>query len=151
MSKIIEMCITSKSGDYMLNRQIIEVVANKGIINDRYFSDENKKDTQITIIESENIDYYNKISNRKVPYINFRRNIITKGIKLNQLVGKEILLGKVKVKVHRLCDPCKELQDLMKDKNFVKKFIDKGGLRCEILSNGNISTNDNIEVLNIDL
>ena len=148
MSKIIEICISEKVGNPMLNQENIEVIANKGIVNDRYCIDNNDKDTQITLIESENIDNYNQASDSNIPYINFRRNIITQGIKLNNLIGKVILLGNVMVKVHRLCDPCKELQDIISDKNFVKKFIDKGGLRCEILSNGNISKNDTIKVMN---
>ena len=109
MSIVTKICVCEKSGKQMQDVNSVEVIANKGIVNDRYFNDNNDKDIQITLIESENIDYFNEKSKTNIPYIDFRRNIITKGIELNKLVGKEILIGKVKIKEHRLCDPCKYL------------------------------------------
>ena len=125
----------------------IEVLANKGIVNDRYFNENNDQDIQITFIESENIDYVNKISSTGIPYIDFRRNIITKGIKLNELVDKEFLIGNVKIKGQRLCNPCKYLQDKLNLENLVKKLVNRGGLRCEILTNGRISVNNKIKIV----
>ena len=150
MSIVIKICITEKSGKEMQDVNSIEVVANKGIVNDRYFKDNNNKKCQITLIEIENINYYNKVSDKSFSPINFRRNIITEGIKLNELLGKEFYIGEVKVKAHDLCDPCKYLQDKLKQQNLFKNLAylyKKGGLRCEILSNGRISVNDKIEII----
>ena len=63
-------------------KETIEVVASKGILGDRYFHDFNGDREQITLIESENIDYYNNTFNTKFTYLEFRRNIVTKNIKL---------------------------------------------------------------------
>ena len=147
MSIVSNICITSESGQQMEVKQSVEVLANKGILKDRYFNEINEKDTQITLIECENVEYINKSMGTNFLDIDFRRNIITKGIKLNQLVGKKIKIGQVTMKVHRLCDPCRYLQDLLKQKNLVKTLLNKGGLRCELLTDGKISINDNIEVL----
>ena len=147
MPEVFKICITKKSGEDMYEVPNAKVIANKGIIDDRYFTEENDKDIQITLIESENIDYYNNIAGTNVPYINFRRNIITNGIKLNQLVGHDFLIGDVKLKGHRLCDPCKYLQDKLSDKKLVKRLINRGGLRCELLTDGLISTKDEIKYL----
>ena len=147
MSIVSNLCITSKSGGEMQAVKTINVLANKGIVNDRYYKEKNDKEAQITLIESENVDYYNELSGTNFLTTDFRRNIITKGINLNQLVGKEIEVGEVKMKVHRLCDPCKYLQDLLKQKDLVKKMLNRSGLRCEILTNGSISINDKINVL----
>ena len=146
MSEVTKICITEKSGDIMRDVETVEVAAKKGIINDRYFSDDSDQDTQITLIESENIDYINQIYNSNIPYIDFRRNIITKDILLNQLVGKEILVGEVRMKGHRLCNPCKYLQDKLQQKNLVRNLVNRGGLRCEILSDGKISVRDKIKI-----
>ncbi len=149
MSLVIQICITEKSGKEIKDANSVEVIANKGIVSDRYFKDNNDKDIQITLIESENIDYFNEKSKTNIPYIDFRRNIITKGIKLNELVGKEILIENVRIKGHRLCDPCKYLQDKLKEKNSFNTLAylqKRGGLRCEILSNGRISVNDKIKI-----
>ena len=124
----------------------IEVIQGKGIIGDRYFLENNEKRKQITLIEIENIDIYNKISQTNIPAIKFRRNIVTEGIKLNDLIGKEFFIGKVKVKAHDLCRPCKYLQESLKQKNIIKEFLHKGGLRCEILSSGKIFIGDIIVV-----
>ena len=145
MSKVLKICVTKISSEEMQDVTNVEVIANKGIVNDRYFSENNDQDLQITLIESENIDYYNEISETKIPYINFRRNIITKGIQLNDLVGKEFLIGNIKVKGHRLCAPCRYLQELLKQKNLVKKLLNRGGLRCEVLTDGKIFVNDSIK------
>ena len=145
MSEVSKICITNKSSEEMQDVNTVEVIANKGIVNDRYFNENNDQALQITLIESENIDYYNQISETNIPYISFRRNIITKGIQLNDLVGKEFLIGNIKVKGHRLCAPCRYLQELLKQKNLVKKLLNRGGLRCEILTDGTISVNDPIK------
>ena len=147
MSEVLKICISKNSGEEMQDLDTIEVLANKGIINDRYFNENNDQDIQITFIESENIDYVNEISSTSVPYIDFRRNIITKGIKLNKLVDKEFLIGNVKIKGHRLCNPCKYLQDKLNIENLVKKLVNIGGLRCEILTDGRISVKDKIKIL----
>ena len=145
MSEVSKICITNKSAEEMQEVNTVEVIASKGIVNDRYFNENNDQALQITLIESENIDYYNQISETNIPYISFRRNIITKGIQLNYLVGKEILIGNVKIKGHRLCAPCRYLQEMLKQKNLVKKLLNRGGLRCEILTDGIISVNDPIK------
>ena len=147
MSEVFKICITKNSGEEMQDLDSIEVLANKGIVNDRYFNENNDQDIQITFIESENIDYVNEISSTSVPYIDFRRNIITKGIKLNKLVDKEFLIGNVKIKGHRLCNPCKYLQDKLNIENLVQKLVNIGGLRCEILTDGRISVKDKIKIL----
>ena len=147
MSKVFKICITKESGKDIEDIDSISVIANKGIENDRYFNDDNDNDVQLTLIEKENIDYYNSISKSDIPYINFRRNIITSGIKLNDLVGKELFVGNVKIKVHRLCDPCKYLQDKLNDNNLVKKLVNKGGLRCQVITDGIISVNDEINII----
>ena len=124
----------------------VAAVKGKGLLNDRKYKENNNKKSQLTLIEVENINYFNKISNSSIDPLNFRRNIITEGIKLNKLINKEFLIGKVKVKGHDLCRPCKYLQELLNQKNFVKELMFKGGLRCEILSSGKIFYNDIIKI-----
>ena len=147
MSIVSNICITNSSGNKMQEINNIKVIASKGIVNDRYFKDNNDKDTQITLIESENIDYFNKVSGTNFVASDFRRNIITKGIRLNDLINKRIKVGEVNMLVHRLCDPCKYLQDSLSHKNLVKNLLNKGGLRCEVLSSGEISIEDKIIIL----
>tara|TARA_B100001123_G_scaffold355623_1_gene408797 strand:+ start:359 stop:799 length:441 start_codon:yes stop_codon:yes gene_type:complete len=146
MSIVYEIGITEKNNQEIKKKESIEVVASKGIIGDRYFHDFNGDREQITLIESENIDYYNNTFNTTFNYLEFRRNIITKNIKLNDLVGKIITVGDIKLKVNDLCRPCKELQDRLGKGNIIKEFLRRGGLRCEILSSGTINIGDKITI-----
>ena len=146
MSAVFEIGITGKNNQEIEKKETIEVVASKGIVGDRYFHDFNGDREQITLIESENIDYYNNTFNTKFTYVEFRRNIITKNIKLNDLVGKTILVGNIKLKVNDLCRPCKDLQERLGKSNIIKEFLRRGGLRCEILSSGTINVGDKITI-----
>ena len=144
MSKIIGLGIAKNSNQKIEEVSKAELIAGKGIVGDRHFHENNSVRSQITLIESENIDYYNNKSNTQIPYINFRRNVITKGIKLNDLVGKKIIIGSIKLLVHDLCRPCKHLQGMLGFDDILKEFLLKGGLRCEIINGGKISVGDKI-------
>ena len=127
--------------------QAIEVLANKGIVGDRHFNENNDPSNQITLIEQENVDYYNSKYSLNIPYIDFRRNIVTKGIKLNDLINKKISVGNVKLQVVDLCRPCKHLQEKLKQNNIIKEFLRKGGIRCQILTTSQIKIGDNIKLI----
>ena len=144
MSTVFEIGITEKNNQEIERKETIEVVASKGIIGDRYYHDFNGDREQITLIESENIDYYNKNFKTNYNYLDFRRNIVTKDIELNNLVGKTIQVGKIKLKVNDLCRPCKNLQNKLGQSNIIKEFLKRGGLRCEILTSGFINVGDKI-------
>ena len=146
MSKVIEIAISESLGRVMKNVYSVESIAGKGLLNDRHFKEDNEKKSQITLIEIENINHYNQISRTSILPKDFRRNIITKGIKLNELVGSEFFIGEVKVRAHDLCRPCKYLQESLNQKNLVKELLRKGGLRCEILISGKISIGDEIKL-----
>ena len=145
MGKVAEIGITESKGEKILSVNTVEVIKGKGLLKDRKFKENNEKDQQITLIEIENINRFNKISKTMIPAIDFRRNVITRNIKLNPLVGKEFFVGEIKLKAHDLCRPCKYLQEKLNQQNFIKEFIHTGGLRCEILSNGKISVGDIIK------
>tara|TARA_B000000460_G_scaffold240120_1_gene205323 strand:- start:289 stop:729 length:441 start_codon:yes stop_codon:yes gene_type:complete len=144
MSQVIQIGIHESKGDEVRAIDTVEAIKGKGLVNNRHFKENNEKRSQITLIEIENINYYNKISKTLIPSINFRRNIITSGLRLNELLNKEFYIGKVRVKAHDLCRPCKYLQELLKQNNIIKEFLHKGGLRCEILTSGKICIGDKI-------
>ena len=143
MSEVFGITVCSDFGKDMIQLDSVEAIAGKGIVEDRYFK-KNKNTSNITLIEKENIDLFNKNFSCSIPYQKFRRNIITKGIRLNSLVGREIFIGSVKIKVHELCQPCLKLQKLLGQNNFVKDMTHKSGIRCEILIGGKIGKGNKI-------
>ena len=148
MGKVVEIGIVNIKGNQIQNVNNVEALKGKGLQNDRKFSENNQKERQITLIEIENINYFNSISKTNIPPLDFRRNIITENIKLNDLVVKEFFVGNVKLRAHDLCRPCKYLQNKLKQNNFIKEFLHTGGLRCEILTSGKINVGDIIKLKN---
>ena len=147
MSKVFKLGITKKNNGKIEEVNSIEVLANQGIVGDRHFKSNNDPYCQLSLIESENINHYNLQYGLNVSYVDFRRNIITEGIKLNDLVDKKIRIGKVEVKGIDLCRPCKHLTEMLGQKNILKEFLRRGGLRCQILSSSNIRVGDKIKIL----
>jgi len=147
MSKVFKIGITDKNNKKIDEVKSIEVLENKGVVGDRHFDEFNDPYCQLSLIESENIDFYNSKYNLNIPYVDFRRNIITKGIRLNDLIGKKFLVGNVKVEGIDLCRPCRHLTEILSQQKILKEFLRKGGLRCQILSSSIINVGDNIRVL----
>ena len=147
MSKVFKLGITDKNNSEIKEVTSIEVLANKGVVGDRHFDDFNDPYCQLSLIESENIDYYNFKYGLNIPYINFRRNIVTKGIKLNELVGKKIKVGDVSIEGIDLCRPCRHLTEILDQENILKEFLRRGGLRCQILSSAKIKVGDQIKII----
>ena len=147
MSKIIKIGITELNNKAIFQVNTIDLVAGKGVIGDRHFKDYNDPYNHLSIIESENIDEYNKKYNLDIPYLDFRRNIVTRGIKLNDLIEKKLMIGNVNLEVIDLCRPCRHLSEKLEKDNIIKEFLRKGGIRCEILNDGKISTADQINII----
>ena len=147
MGEVLKLGITKNNNQLIKEVKSIEVLANKGIVGDRHFHEYNDPYNQLSLIESENIDYYNLKYGLNIPYVDFRRNIITKGIKLNDLVGKKMLIGEVKVEGVDLCRPCRHLTEVLSQENILKEFLRKGGLRCQILSSSSIFVGDKIKII----
>ena len=147
MSEVYKLGISIEHNQSINEVNSINVLANQSIVGDRHFSEFNDPYNQLSLIESENIDYYNNKYSLNIPYINFRRNVVTKGIQLNDLVGKKILVGNVELEGIDLCRPCRHLTEVLGQDNIIKEFLRRGGLRCQVLSSSSIKIGDQIKVL----
>ena len=147
MSEILKIGFTKDHNKEIIETSEIDLIAGKGIVNDRHFKDYNDPLNQLSIIEGENIDEYNLKSKLNIPYLEFRRNIVTRGIKLNELIGKKISIGSVKIEVLDLCRPCRHLSEKLVRNDIIKEFLRKGGVRCQIMNDGKISLNNKIKII----
>ena len=146
MSKVYKIGITPDNNKKIQEVNSIDVIADKGIVGDRHFKDYNDPYCQLSLIESENIDYYNTKYGLNIAYVDFRRNVITKEIELNNLIGKKFCIGKVEVEGIDLCRPCKHLTEMLNQDNILKEFLRRGGLRCRILTSSQITLDDEIKI-----
>ena len=151
MSSVFKICIAKKASSPPILKKNINAVKNKGIEGDRYYfekgkwSHKDKPHQQISLIEFENIQFVNEHFNKKFNYEDFRRNIITKNIRLNDLVGQNIIVGNAELKVIKLRHPCLYLANLLnQDEKLVKLLRLRGGIACEIVKSGTIKINDKI-------
>lgn len=141
--------------EHSLGKQVqvdkIELITGKGIVGDRNFDRAQWPGQNITFIEIEEIEAFNNNYQQRIHLADTRRNIITQGIRLNDLVGKIFTIGDVRFKGVELCEPCATLgkllgNDTLAAKDVVKAFVHKSGLRADVLSGGEIQYGMSITV-----
>ena len=103
----------------------------------------------LTLIEAEVLDELTLTDGQQLGYARARRNLVTRGIDLNALVGRRFKVGDVECVGRRLCEPCAHLERLT-HKGVVRKLIHRGGLRADIITAGNITVGAVIECLESD-
>ena len=74
-----------------------------------------------------------------------RRNLVTRGVELNGLVGREFMIGDVRCRGMRLCEPCR-VMDGYASRPLLRALVHRGGLRADILEDGEIHVGDPISV-----
>jgi MOSC domain-containing protein YiiM len=117
-------------------------VPGKGLEGDRYFLRQGtfykpQPDRELTLVEAEAIEAFRDDFKIDFDLAGTRRNLVTRGVPLNQLVGKEFWIGEVKARGLRLCEPCSHLQSLSHPK-VLPGLVHRGGLRAQILTEGTI-------------
>ena len=142
--ELINITSTSDNKTYYINQAFLE--KNKGIVNDRYYNHYKDKKEQVTFINLEEIDAFNKNLEKNIDYKDFRRNIIISGIDISKYINKKIIIKDVILKIHELCQPCNYLQNKLSIPNLVKMLVNRSGVRAEIVSSGFISVGDHIKI-----
>jgi MOSC domain-containing protein YiiM len=124
----------------------IEAVPGAGLAGDRYFLKQGtffkpEPDFELTLIEAEAIEAAAREYKVTLSPGEARRNLVTRGVPLNHLVGRDFVIGKVKVHGIRLCEPCGHLEGLT-GLPVIKALRHRGGLRAQILTKGVIRVGD---------
>ncbi|WP_188149729.1 MOSC domain-containing protein [Teredinibacter waterburyi] len=151
--QVEEIIIAETAGGEMVAQQSAELVAGQGIVGDRYFSSQGtfsdllleSQDFEVTLIEQEEIEAFNEAAGLDYSASDFRRNIVTRGVRLNDLEGREFSVGEVRLRGVRLCEPCGYLAGRI-GKVVLKHMMHKAGLRAQIITGGFISQGDAISV-----
>ena len=128
----------------------VRAVPGRGLEGDRYFSatgtysDRPGPGREITLIEFEAIEALGRDNEVHIASGDARRNIVTRGVPLNHLVDREFLVGTVRLRGVRLCEPCAHLEGLTRQ-GVVAGLVHRGGLRAQVLTEGEIHVGDRIE------
>lgn len=123
----------------------VEAVANCGLRGDRYTAALNRKspDYEVTLIEAEHIEEFVQVTGLPLSAEMPRRNIVTRGVRLNALCGQIFTVGRATFEGLELCRPCRLFAERT-HREVVKFFLQKGGLRARIVSGGYIALGDRI-------
>ncbi len=130
----------------------VRAVAGRGLEGDRYFlgvgtkSSKPGPDREVTLIEIEAIEALERDYGVKLNPGDARRNIVTRGVALNHLVGREFRVGEAVLKGIRLCEPCQHLANLTGQEKVLAGLVHRGGLRAQIMKDGIIRVGDQISV-----
>lgn len=117
----------------------VEAVAGAGLRGDRYFEPGADPERQLTLIESEELDRLAADHGITLAPGESRRQLTTRGVRLNPLVGKRFLVGDVECRGIELCEPCNHLQKLLGNLGLMRALAHRAGLNAEILTGGEIA------------
>ena len=129
----------------------VRAVAGKGLEGDRYFSQAGTYSHQqgssrhVTLIEIEAVEAVKRDDGIDLAAGETRRNIVTRGVAVNHLVGKEFTIGDVRLRGTELCEPCAHVEQLSR-KGVRQGLIHRGGLNAEILTSGRIRAGDAVKI-----
>ncbi len=145
---VIEINLASQKGEPTVSHDQAQVVAGQGLAGDRKWRDLAPNEAtvyhrQITLIEQEQVQHFNEVYGASMTPAETRRNVVTKGIALNDLVDRQFSVGTVRMRGTMLCEPCKYLQKLT-GLPVVEGYLHRGGLCAEILNDGVINVGDQI-------
>jgi MOSC domain-containing protein YiiM len=150
--RLVAIAIARQAKGAMEHVDLIEAVAGEGLAGDRYgagegaaqFRGRRKPENEVTLIAQEAIAAANDEFNLTIEHLDTRRNLLTAGVPLNELVGTTFRAGTSLLKGLELCEPCGYLEK----RTFpgIKAALKhRGGLRCCILEGGALRVGDAIE------
>jgi MOSC domain-containing protein YiiM len=142
--QLVAICVSSTPAGEMRAVDEAEAVAGVGLAGDRYAAKQGTfsrplatEPQDVTLIEVETLDAVRRDFKLDVTHAMTRRNLLTVGVPLNHLVGKDFAIGDVVLRGFELCEPCSHLQKLT-IKEILKPLVHRGGLRAEIVRGGTL-------------
>jgi MOSC domain-containing protein YiiM len=123
-------------------------VAKRGLRGDRYFRDEgtfaDRAGSDLTFVEAEALDAVERDYDVSLDPGVHRRNVTTRGVALNHLVGREFSVGEVRCRGIELCEPCSYLERHLAEEGIREALVHRGGLRATILGGGTVEPGDEV-------
>lgn len=145
---VVTIHIAAAAAAAMEAREAVTAVAGRGILGDRYHQGEGFYSyhpgplREISLIEEETLEALARDHELAVAPGATRRNIVTRGVPLNHLVGREFRVGEAVLRGVKLCEPCKHLVDVTGQRGLLPNLIHRGGLHAEIVAGGEIRVGD---------
>ncbi|MDL5362290.1 MOSC domain-containing protein [Halalkalicoccus sp. NIPERK01] len=143
--------VAPEAGAPMRPRETVEAIAGRGLRGDRYFAERGtysasarRTARDLTLIEAETIEALEREAGIDLPAGAHRRNLTTRGVALDPLVGERFRVGAVVCEGVEPCAPCSYLERLLDIDGLHDALVDRGGLRARIVDSGRIAVGDGI-------
>ncbi len=143
--RVEQIFLAAASGGEPFPVETVEAHAGRGLDGDRNFTPPDRwigSGNALSLIESEAIEAVLAEHEIDLRHGRSRRQLVTREVRLNDLVGKEFRVGAVRCRGVELCEPCLDLQRWLGDPNTIKALVHRGGLRADILEGGTLSVGD---------
>jgi MOSC domain-containing protein YiiM len=129
----------------------VELLPDQGPRGDRHFAAEpdparREEGYDLTLIEAEALEAFTIETGIPLSHEESRRNVLTRGVRLNDLVGKRFRVGAVECEGVQLCEPCNHLQGLTRD-GVLRGMVHRAGLNANVITGGTIATGDEVTQL----
>jgi MOSC domain len=145
------IALASEAEGPMRSVSTAEAIEGRGLLGDRYerkagtFSKPGGRGYDLTLVEAEALEELSAKGVELAP-IEARRNLVVRGIALDDLIGRRFRVGEVECYGQRRCEPCSHLEGLTQP-GVLRGLVHRGGLRADVLSSGRIRTGDSVEAL----
>jgi MOSC domain-containing protein YiiM len=141
---VVSIHLIADRGGKMTTVPTVHAMPGRGLDGDRHCG-RGGEGRAVTLIESEAFEALERDYKFTLQPGDARRNIVTRGVALNHLVGREFTVGSVKLRGIELCEPCGHLAKMTSD-IVSRGLVHRGGLRCDILTEGEIRVGDTIRI-----
>jgi MOSC domain-containing protein YiiM len=145
---VVALFMVDRMSAPMKKMRHLNALAGRGIEGDRYllgtgtYSKKPEPGRQVTLIKSEILDWLKKEFDITVKPEECRRNVVTRDVEINELIGTEFFVGEVRLRAHRITQPCIYLENLLSQPGLYQALWDNGGISCEIMTDGIIKEGD---------
>jgi MOSC domain-containing protein YiiM len=143
--------ISPQHGAPQVGRRRVRLLAGHGIVGDRHFGRRDWDGQNLALVEAEEIEAFCAMTGRRTDLALTRRNIVTRGVRLNDLVGRRFRIGDCLLLGVERCEPCLTLGRLLAGAGLdaaavVRYWTGRCGLRADVLGDGSITVGDEIEI-----
>lgn len=142
--------ISPARGALQVECERITLRSGKGVVGDRNFGVSVYPGQNLTLVEAEEIELFCDWQGRTADLSLTRRNVVTRGVRLNGLLNVEFTIGSVRLRGVELCEPCTILGNALRSEVIdpaavIKHWVGRGGLRADVLIDGDILVGDRVQ------
>ena len=145
MGEVIGIALAARPRELPTPVDRVRAVAGRGLEGEYHLAPQRAEPgAALTLIEQEALDGLRADTGIDLSHPASRRNVLTRGVNLNALVGRRFRVGEVECEGVELCEPCLPLARMNDDFGVLRGLVHRGGLRADVLSDGEIALGDSI-------